>query len=199
MAIYPSLTFMIGEQDWIRSVRDFAETISKNYWANFVLIDKPEIDECEKTLNRRLPEDFRLFWLTFGAGEFPEECGGNIYRPSEVIEACAGPMWMILGSSNWATDQDHFQLYRTRGKFNPAPDKFSSAALTHNGVSLFDLLQIGTDGSCRYHQLHVGEGDKPFGYCLLTPEGTFENIEPSFSMGLRSMLITHWKSVHVDE
>ena len=184
--------FRIGHGDWVDEIRAITDKITPSYWADFRPVSKVEIAGVEREVSRVLPEDFRLFWRTFGCGKFPETFGGDICTPDDVCMACHGPLLMKLGSADWASEDDQRRFYRTRGGFNPAPNKFTASVLSFEDVNLLDLLQIGTDGSCCYHQLFVGSAPGPFGYCLLTAD-VIEDRAASFSDGLRMILARHWR------
>jgi hypothetical protein len=177
--------------DWIDAVKSWGEQLHQDYWSHFKPVRESEIRACEDQLKRTFPPDFRAFLVNVGSGPFPERFGGAIYSPAEIWEGCPGPLWMLLGSTDWASPEEHRRLYATRGAFNPAPDRFTKETLNYQGVSLFDLLQIGSNGSCCYHQLCLGSAAGNFGYCLLTPEGTIEDKEPSFTDGLRRIIVGH--------
>src|ERR1700730_3263199 len=91
MASNPNLTFTIGEKDWIACIRDFTRSLCKDYWLKFSAVKKNETDDCEDRLNRQIPADFRLFWSVFGAGDFPDEFGGDIYTHPMLYEVVLVP------------------------------------------------------------------------------------------------------------
>lgn len=185
--------FTVGEGDWHRIIRTFTDQLDRHYWDAFEPAPAKEIEACEAAINRQLPEDFRQFFLHLGSGTF-RWSGGCIYTTQEIVDACIGPFLMVLGSCRWASDEEQRKLYSSRGQYNPAPDRFTAQALHFGGHSLLDLLQIGTNGSGCYHQLFVGSTPAPFGYCLLTPEGTEEDKFPSFSEALRHILLQERRS-----
>ena len=152
---------------------------------HFRPLDGGTLSGLEQVINRRLPEDFRLFLTTFGSGRFPT--GGNVYTPDDMLAACHGPMLMRLGCSEWASDADQRRLYISHGSYNPAPDRFTDTVLNADGFNLLDLLQFGTDGSCGYHQLYVGADPRPFGYCLLHESEIYDRL-PSFTAALQNIL-----------
>ena len=96
-----------------------------------------------------------------------------------------------MAGQEWANEDQHRQLWLSRGFENPKPDLFTEKALSLNGVKLYDLLQFGADGSGCYHQLYVGPEPAPFRYCLLTDSGAFEDIAHSFSDALERMIEYH--------
>lgn len=185
-------TFQIGRGDWAAEMRSITSKIRPGYWNDFAPVSEAEVARVEREVNRALPYDFRLFWQTFGHGRFPEPFGGHIYSPEDVCEVCHGPLLMKLGSVDWASDDDQRHFYRSRGAFNPAPARFTPEALIFEDVNLLDLLQIGTDGCCCYHQLFVGPSSGPFAYCLLTPD-IIQDRAVSFSEGLGIILGNHWR------
>lgn len=89
----------------------------------------------------------------------------------------------------WAPLDQQVDLWLTRGRNNPDPDEFTEDALTLDGVRLYDLLQIGSDGCCGYHQLYVGPEPAPLRYCLLTEVQEMEDRAATFSGGLEAMLL----------
>ena len=184
--------FVIGKGQWAQEIRYYTEELDANYWANFQPLGHGAIQDIEKNVGRTLPQDLKEFLRTFGCGAFPRSYGGLIYTPEYFADGCHGHLWMILGSSEWASHEEQKRFYVTRGAFNPNPDKYTRECLAFEGVSLLDLLQFGTDGLGCYHQVFVGDSPGPIGYCLLTPEQTMEDRSPSFSEGLKLLLTRHW-------
>jgi hypothetical protein len=195
MVVRQPFTFAIGVGDWVDEILTLTGKINPSYWKDFRPVTGAEITNVEQQVKRHLPADFQLFWQTFGCGSFPEPFGGNIYTPEDVCIACHGPLLMKLGSAEWASEEDQRHFYRSRGGFNPAPKKFTARAVVLEDVNLLDLLQVGTDGCCCYHQLFVGLQPGPFGYCLLTAD-VIEDRAASFSEGLRLVLAKHWRWHH---
>jgi hypothetical protein len=181
----------IVQEDWLRAARALTDPFVPDYWDDFRPRSVVEIESCEQSLQRRLPADFRDFLLWVGCGEFPRRLGGDLYCPGEIITNCPGPLWMLLGSTHWADDEQHRRLYVTRGEYNPAPSLFTEERLHHDGHSLFDLLQIGTDGCANYHQLYVGPEPRPFEYCLLMEDGTETNKHGTFASALFHIVQSH--------
>lgn len=194
-------SFIIGQGDWEQTVREFTSNIEINYWKDFVPVRELDVVLLEHYLRRKLPDDFKIFLKQFGSGRFPDKFGGCIYSPFEMYLACQGPLWMALGSGDWASEEDQRKFYITRGEFNPAPDKFTLESVIFQGVNLLDILQIGTNGACCYHQLGVSEKPSPFGYGLLTPSEIFEDVRIDFSKGLQTILEDHlnWNDEEVEE
>jgi hypothetical protein len=184
--------FVIGQGSWIEEIRYHTSELSPHYWADFQRLSLEEINTIEKEVGRRLPDDFKEFLGCFGSGRFPEPYYGSIYTPEDFIHGCHGHLYMLLGSSAWASDNEQRRFYVSRGEFNPAPKQYTLEALFFEDVNLLDLLQFGTNGLSCYHQVYVGEKPGPAGYCLLTPECTMEDASPSFSEGLKKILTHHW-------
>lgn len=184
--------FIIGRSSWVEEIRFYTTELNLNYWSRFRPLSLEEIADIERSAARRLPDDFKEFLGIFGCGNFPEPFGGNIYTPDDFVHGCHGHLFMILGSSKWASDEQQRGFYRSHGALNPAPEKYTQDALMFGNVNLLDLLQFGTNGGCCYHQLFVGQHKSPLGYCLLTPEKTMEDESPSFSEGLKLILKNHW-------
>jgi SMI1 / KNR4 family (SUKH-1) len=191
MPILPPQKFVIGQPKWADAVRRLTGEIGPDYWDDFRPLSSSDIGAIETALNRRLPNDFKQFLLEFGSGKFPDEFGGNVYSPQDILAACHGPLLMQLGSAKWASDEAQRGFYISHGRENPDPKRFTTGVLTQMGFSLLDLLQIGTDGSCGYHQLFVGEDPAPFGYCLLLEDEVSDKL-PSFSEALFKILSGHW-------
>src|SRR5947209_12344504 len=99
-------TFTIGKGAWVEEIRYFTSELSPNYWTRFRALNEDEIATIERGVNRQLPQDFKDFLQVFGAGWFPARFGGNIYEPEDLIAACHGHLWMILGSGDWASEED---------------------------------------------------------------------------------------------
>jgi hypothetical protein len=185
-------SFTIGQGNWADEIRYYTTDLNPDYWARFRPLAAEQVAEVERTVGRKLPEDFREFLRVFGCGSFPEPYGGDIYEPEDFAHGCHGHLFMILGSSKWASRDEQRRFYVTHGAYNPAPDKYTGEALEFEGVNLLDLLQIGTNGLCCYHQVYVGDKPGSLGYCRLTPEQTMEDAAPSFSEGLKKILAHHW-------
>jgi len=185
-------TFTIGEGSWADEIRYYTRELNPNYWKAFRPLDSQEIQKVERSVGRSLPEDFKEFLRVFGCGAFPEPYGGLIYTPDQFVRGCHGHLFMVLGSSSWATEERQRHFYVTRGAANPNPLKYTREALLFEGIDLLDLLQFGTNGLASYHQLFVGGITGGLGYCLLTPERTIEDEAPSFSEGLKFILTHHW-------
>lgn len=148
--------FTVGQGAWAEEIRYYTTEINLDYWADFRPVTNEDIKEIERTVNRRLPEDFNEFLRVFGHGRFPAPFHGNIYAPQDFASIGHGQLPLILGSSKWASEEDHHRFYATHGAFNPAPKKFTNEALLFEGVNLLDLLQIGGNGLCCYHHIYVG-------------------------------------------
>lgn len=177
--------FTIGRGDWVGEARAFTDQFDPSYWDDFRPCREKDIAACERDVNRQLPDDFREFLLRVGAGSFGDR--GDIYTPEEIVLACPGPLYTLLDSADWASEEEHRRFYASRGDENPRPDLFTADALTFEGVDLIDLLQIGTDGQCCYHQLYLAKPPRPFGYCLLDSD-RLEARLASFSDGLKHIL-----------
>jgi hypothetical protein len=179
--------FQIGQGDWWEQLKGWTDRFDKSYWNAMRPCSYSEIEECQRQVGRELPPDFVEFLLRVGAGSFSSR-PRSLYTPKEIVDACPGPIWMLLGSTTWTTDDAHRQFYASRGEKNPLPSRFTDATLRVQGVSLLDLLQVGLDGQCCYYQLQVGKQPRPFGCCLLSPEGTFEQSFASFSDAIRDIV-----------
>ena len=184
--------FTIGRGDWVGEARAFTDQFDPRYWDDFRPCREEDIAACERDVNRQLPDDFREFLLRVGAGKFGDR--GHICTPEDIVLTCSGPLRFVLGSAKWATTDEHRRFYASRGKWNPRPDLFTAKAMRILGdVNLFDLLQIGSDGQCCYHQLNLASPPRPFGYCLLEPDRIIEEPLPTFSDGLKNILTLAWR------
>jgi hypothetical protein len=191
----PHNRFVVGRENWAEQLRQITNDITSTYWSDFRPVSTDELRLLEHDLNRVLPEDFCQFLTTVGVGRFPKPFGGNLYDLTDIRMACHGPLLMQLGSADWATDDAQRRFYISRGRDNPDPTRFTASALSKPGFSLLDVLQIGTDGGCGYHQLYVGTDPRPFGYCLLYDMEVFDKL-PSFSEGLFKIVALHWRWHH---
>jgi hypothetical protein len=186
-----SLQFEIGSGDWVKEVQSFTDQFDPEFWDEFSLCSEDEIEACERQINRKFPDDYREFLLRIGAGRY--SIGGGIYTLEDIVLACPGPFYTLLGSSEWATNEEQRRFYISRGAYNPRPELFTDEALTIDGVNLFDLLQVGSDGQCCYHLLNLAPSPRPFGYSLLDCScQTLENRLPSFTDYLKHLLTQAW-------
>lgn len=187
------MKIQIGAPNWIEDLKEITHPLGSNLWSAFTQVGKAELDELERQIHRKLPDEFQEFYRSIGYGSFP--FGGGFYSPSDILACLGAPVYFLLGSltpgREWATEEDHRRLWLTRGAMNSAPDKFTDVALTFAGIKLYDLLQFGSDGYCCYHQLYVGPEPAPFRYCLLTDSLTMEDESPSLSRALERMVSFH--------
>lgn len=183
----PVPSFTIGRGDWVREMRSYTDTFDPHYWDDFRPWRGEEVTACERAVDRVFPEDFREFLRKVGSGSFAG-CGG-IYTPDDIALACHGPFLSLLGSGYWAPDDAQRRFYTSRGADNPRPDLFTPESVVVDGLNLFDLLQIGSDGSGCYYQLYLAPPPRPFGFCVLVPSGDIEDRFPSFTDGLKYELI----------
>jgi len=180
---------VVGSADWEKAIRGFTDRLDLDFWDRFTPVTPSEIDHIERELNRILPFDFRSFLLTFGVGDFPIKFGGGFFTPSEIIEGCAGPILMLLGSAAWAASEEQRRYYITRGRDNPNLTKFTPSITRYAGGDLFDFVQVGYDGmSCYYQLICPNRAENDSGFCRITPEGTIEDRTSSFSEALWLML-----------
>jgi len=180
----------IGSPNWVKHLKEATNSLGNEFWSGFTQVDEAGLDELEKGIGRKLPEEFREFYRSVGYGAFSR--GGGFYSPDDIIACLGAPIYFVLGSlmagQEWATEEEHRQLWLTQGAVNPNPDEFTDDALTLENVKLYDLLQFGSDGCCCYHQLYVGPEPSPFQYCLLTEDQTIEDRCSSFSLALDKII-----------
>jgi hypothetical protein len=180
----------IGSGGWEEKLRAQGAELDPAFWAGFKPAPASEIERIERSLQRTLPEDFKLFLRHVGSGNFPWNLGGGIFTPDEIIVGCSGPLWMLKGSSGWATEDEHRRFYATRGAENPNPAKFTRGVTMHGDIDLLDLVQIGDDGLGCYYQLVCPPlAKKRLGFCKITPSEKMEDCCASFSEGLHNLMV----------
>ena len=176
--------------NWIKELKVGEKSV---LWKDFQAASDEELQAVEKFIGRSLPEEFRDFYQEIGYGMWPSKLGGGIYSPDEIMEVIGAPIYFVLGSlfpgSEWATEAQHRDLWLTRGEINPDPEMFTEEILRFQGISLLDLLQIGTDGSAGYQMLNL-EDQSPIKYLLIYESTEIEFVSESFRDGIRQ--ITDW-------
>lgn len=184
------MAIQIGSPNWVEGLREVTNPLGSDFWSGFCRVGEAELDELERQIRRKLPDEFREFYRSIGYGSFP--FGGGFYSPSDIVACLGAPIYFILGSRTpgreWATEEDHRRLWLTRGAMNPTPERFTNTALTFEGAKLYDLLQFGSNGCCCYHQLYVGPEPASFRYCLLTDSLTMEDKSLSLSLALERIV-----------
>jgi hypothetical protein len=180
----------IGSSNWVQELMAKSAPLGNDFWSNFRKVNGGELVQLENAIGRKLPEEFKEFYRLVGCGSFP--LGGSFESPVEIASSLAAPIFFVTGSmthgAEWASHEDHKKLWLSRGQSNAAPQRFTEDSLTLDGVKLYDLLQFGSDGCCCYHQLYVGPQPAPFCYCLLTDSQTIENMCPTFSRAMESIV-----------
>ncbi len=183
----------IGSPNWQDDLINSTRRLGDGFWDHFTSVADDQLIMLEKRIGRRLPDEFKEFYRLIGYGSFGP--GDGFYSPEDIVACLGAPIFFIRGSltpgKEWATEDQHKRLWMSRGKENPNPNAFTEEVLTLNGVKLYDLLQIGADGSACYHQLYVGPDPAPFRYCLLTDSGTIENAALSFFEALENIIEDH--------
>lgn len=184
------MALRIGSSGWVNDLRALSAPLGKDFWAGFRPCSAADLRRLEGAIERPLPQDFVEFYRMIGCGQFRQ--GGELYSPDDIIQCIGAPVYFVLGSmlpeAEWCSEEEHRRLWLTRGVENPAPDRFTDGALTLAGIKLYDLLQVGSNGCCCYHQLLLAPAPKPFGYCMLTDSQTMEDVSDSFSSGLEKMI-----------
>jgi len=183
----------IGSPNWRNNLISSASRLGDDFWDHFTPVTENQLNILEKRIGRRLPDEFKEFYRIIGYGNFAP--GDGFYSPDEIVACLGASIYFVRGSllpgEEWATEYEHQRLWTSRGNENPDPDAFTEEVLTLNGVKLYDLLQIGADGSACYHQLYVGPDPIPFRYCLLADSGTIENTAITFSEALEKIIEDH--------
>jgi hypothetical protein len=176
--------------DWVEELREGEKA---QLWAKFTPATSRDIAVIEQSIRRPLPKDFRRFYHSIGYGAWPDPYGGGIYLPSHIIQAIGVPIYFALGSlmpgNEWASQDEHRELWLTQGDTNPDPTRFTRAALEFHGMSLPDLLEIGSDGSGGYQVLNLAE-TSPIKYLIMYDGTEMELGAGSFREGIRA--ITDW-------
>jgi hypothetical protein len=180
----------IGSPNWRDDLINSTNRLGDGFWNHFTPVAENQLEILEKQVGRRLPDEFKEFYRLICYGNF--EPGDGFNSPDDIVTRLGAPIYFVRGSlmpgQEWATEYEHRRLWVSQGKENPNPDAFTEEVLTLNGVKLYDLLQIGADGSACYHQLYVGPDPIPFRYCLLTDYGTIENTALTFSEALGKII-----------
>jgi hypothetical protein len=192
--------FSIGANDWLRELKQLTEPLGSEFWADFRPASEEQMSEAERQIRRKLDPEFREFYRTVGYGQF--SMGGGFDQPEDLIRGAGPAIYFITGSltpgAEWATEEQHTDLWLSRGGRNPNPSRFTAEALTLDGVKLYDLLQFGSNGSCCYHQLYVGPDPAPLRYCLLTDSQEMNDRASSFSEGLEKIIASYLLEINED-
>jgi hypothetical protein len=184
----------IGTTNWVRELKAKTQALGPDFWAHFMPASEADLRQIETRTGRKLDPEFREFYRTIGYGDFRDKTGyiGNIYSPEEVLQCIPNPIFFITGSmtpgEEWASLHEQVDLWLSRGRSNPDPKRFTDDILTLDDVRLYDLLQIGINGGCCYHQLYVGPEPAPLRYCLLTDSQEIEDRAMTFSEGLEKIV-----------
>ncbi len=190
----------IGTRNWLRALKTLTAPLGTDFWSGFTPATESELRSAEKQLARTLDPEFREFYRTVGYGPFPSY--GQFSAPHEFIQGAGPAIYFITGSlspgDEWATEEEHTQLWLSRGHENPDPKRFTDEVLTLDGVKLYDLMQFGSNGCCCYHQLYVGPEPAPLRYCLLTDSQEMEDRAATFSEGLWRILQFQLHEVRTD-
>jgi hypothetical protein len=173
--------------DWIKELE---AGVKASLWATFTAASPQDLLEIEKSIRRPLPEDFRVFYQRIGYGQWPNPYGGGVYSPKDIIATIGAPIYFALGSlmpgEEWATAAQHRELWLTQGKVNPDPHRFTERALGFHGMSLLDLLQIGTDGSAGYQMLNLSNSSR-IRYLVAYESTEIDLASDSFREGVRAI------------
>lgn len=147
--------------------------VEKGYWASFTPASEENIEQIERVIGAALPEDFREFYLKVGWNtEALPGLGATIYSPEDLIKGVSTPIYFVTGSrmpgKEWATAEEHEELWKSNGNANPNPDEFTDEVLDFHGVPLWSLLQIGHDGIGSALCVYTGTDDNPpFRFCAI--------------------------------
>ena len=169
--------------NWRDKLDKFKNDLEIDFWDRFTRVSDEQLIQLEGVLGRTLPAEFKDFYRVVGHGDFIPGLG--FYSPEEMIACIGAPIYFVNGSlmvgEEWATVDEHKRLWLSQGKENPNPDSFTEEKLALNGVRLYDLFQIGADGSSGYFQAYLGPSPAPFQYCLLIDSGEIEMTFNSFT------------------
>ena len=184
-----TFSFRIGYGDWEKDIKEIAGFIDKDFFRNFTPVSLDEINNIEKSINRKFPEEFKLFYNKIGCGLFPTSFGGGIDSPEEIIENCYYA-FLTKGSltpgDKWASEAEQRKYYVTYGDYNPDPERFTENSLMIGDISLLDLVSIGADGCGYYYYLYTGKNAN-FEFYVLDGTGDSNCEYDTFSEGLISI------------
>jgi len=173
--------------DWIDELE---AGVKATLWASFTAATPQDLVEIENSIRRPLPEDFSIFYQRIGYGRWPHPYGGGIYSPEDIIATIGAPIYFALGSlmpeKEWATAAQYRELWLTQGKTNPDRQRFTDRALGFHGMSLLDLLQIGTDGSAGYQMLNLSNSSR-IKYLVVYESTEIDLVSDSFREGIRAI------------
>lgn len=183
----------IGSKNWVQQLKEATAPIGRDFWSGFTRATEDELARLESVIGRKLPAEFLEFYRSIGYGQF--SLGGGFDSPDDILMDLGAPIYFLLGSlspsEEWATQEQHKQLWLSRGEANPDPERFSDSALLIEGVYLYDLLQFGSNGCCCYHQIYVGPEPAPLRYCLLTDGQTMEDKAAGLSEALGTIIASY--------
>jgi hypothetical protein len=176
--------------DWIEELHAREKA---NLWAGFTAASPDDLLEIEHLIRRTLPEDFREFYRRVGYGQWPRAYGGGIWPPKDIIAMVGAPIYFVAGSltqgEEWATEVEHRELWLTHGESNPDPRRFTESALHFHGMSLLDLLEIGSDGCAGYQMLNLSNSSE-IRYLVVYESTGIDFPSGSFREGI--LAITDW-------
>src|SRR5258706_2066117 len=128
--------FEIGTRNWLQTLKAITESLGSDFWSAFKPATETELLSAEKQLGRKFDAEFREFYRTVGYGPFPNY--GQFCAPHELIHGAGPAIYFMVGSlspgGEWATEDEHKELWLTRGGTNPDPERFTDEILTFDGV-----------------------------------------------------------------
>ena len=124
--------------------------IDQDYWKSFTPVSQNEIVGIEKSIEAKLPLDFKEFYSQVGWNGEVLSGGGGILSPERMVAECSQNISFVTGSllqgNEWASEEEHEIFWKSNGKLNPKPEKFTDAVMNFYGVPLWHLLSVGFDG-----------------------------------------------------
>lgn len=155
-----------------------------------------DLERIESSLSIWLPEDFKTFYRRIGWGD--SSCGISMYSPDYIISECSAPIYHVTGSffagDPWANLEEHKALWISNGATNPNPNRFTNEALDLEGVKLWDLLEIGSDGCCGAFHIFTGDVPATYRFCMIH-SSVLEYTSGSYLEGFLRVLQNELESI----
>lgn len=121
-----------------------------------------------------------------------------MYSPDYIISECSAPIYHVTGSffagDPWANLEEHKALWISNGATNPNPNRFTNEALDLEGVKLWDLLEIGSDGCCGAFHIFTGDVPATYRFCMIH-SSVLEYTSGSYLEGFLRVLQNELESI----
>jgi len=170
--------------------------VEDDFWSDYTPVSDEDLGRIESSLNISLPEDFKDFYRRVGWGDSPG--GIRIASPDYIISECSVPIYHVSGSyfsgDRWANLEEHKALWISRGAVNPNPERFTNEAMDLEGVKLWDLLAVGSDGCCGAFHIYTGDESPVYHFCMIH-SSNLEYTSDSFLEGFLRVLHDELESI----